>query len=175
MKQSKNADTISGILTQVLLSPKGVIEGLLLSIRGKPVQLTTAPGAIDDYAHTLVTGARVVATATPDHSPKTKGGSHPVFKVQQFTKIGTRTISQSSFVTGPAVLKGRGATLHFARHGEPNGVVLESGEFVHLRPHGMEKSGLKVGDKVIARGERRLTVLGTTLLEAHEINDVKIA
>jgi hypothetical protein len=61
MKKDKTADTLSGTLTQVLLSPKGVIEKLLPSIRGKQVQISTAPGAIDEYAHVLVAGVRVVA------------------------------------------------------------------------------------------------------------------
>jgi hypothetical protein len=175
MNKGKTADTLSGTLTQVLFSPKGVIEGLLLSIRGKPVQISTPPGALDEYARVLVAGVRVVGKATADHSPKTKGSSHPVFKVDQITKIGGKVLRASANDAGPVVLKGVVAALHYARHGEPNGVVLESGDFVHLRPHGMEKSGLKIGAKVVATGERRMTVLGTTLLEAREINHVKIA
>jgi hypothetical protein len=175
MKKDKTADTLSGTLIQVLLSPKGVIEGLLLSICGNHVQISTAPGAIDEYAHVLVAGVRVVALAIADHSPKTKGSSHPVFKVEQLTKIGGKILREPTHGAGPVVLKGLVAALHYARHGEPNGVVLESGDFVHLRPHGMEKSGLKVGVKVVAKGERRMTVFGTTLLEAREINHVKIA
>jgi hypothetical protein len=175
MKKGKTADTLSGTLTQVLLSPKGVIEGLLLSIRGKHVQISTAPGAIDEYADVLVAGVRVVAKAIADHSPKTKGGSHPVFKAKQLTQIGRNFLGESTHGAGPVVLKGLVAALHYARHGEPNGVVLKSGDVVHLRPHGMKKSGLKVGAKVVAQGERRMTVLGTTLLEAREINRVTIA
>lgn len=175
MKKRKTAETLSGALTQVLLSPKGVIEGLLLSIRGKPVQVSTAPGAIDEYAHDLVTGARVVAKGVPDRSPKTKDGSHPVFKLEKLTKLGGKPVRATGAKTGPLVLKGLVASIHYARHGEPNGVVLETGDFVHLRPHGMEKAALKVGDRVVARGERRTTVLGTILLEARQVNRMTIA
>jgi hypothetical protein len=175
MKRGKASETLSGTLTQVLLSPKGLIEGLLLSIRGKPIQISTAPGVIDRYADALVAGVRVVATGTADHSPKTKGAIHPVFEAEQIKKIGSKTLRNSKLEAGPAVIKGLVAALHYARHGEPNGVVLESGDFVHLRPHGMEKSGLKVGARVVAKGERRMTVLGTILLEASEVNHVKIA
>ena len=59
MKKSPLVQILSGTLTQVLLSPKGVIEGLLLSVRGKPVQVSTAPGAIDRYAR--VSSWRVLA------------------------------------------------------------------------------------------------------------------
>jgi hypothetical protein len=175
MKKGKKEATLSGTLTQVLLSPKGAIEGLLLNIRGKTVQLSTTPGAIDEYAHALVSGVRVVAKGTADHSPKTKSGCHPVFKLEQLTKLDGKVLRDSGHKGGLVILKGSVASIHYARHGEPNGVLLASGDFVHLRPHGMEKAGLKVGDKVVARGERRMTVLGTTLLEAREINHMAIA
>lgn len=175
VKKVKKQETLSGTLVQVLLSPKGVIEGLLLSIRGKTVQVSTPPGAIDEYKHVLVSGLRVVAKGTVDHSPKTKGGSHPVFKLEQLTKLGRKVVRDSNHKDGLVTLKGSVASIHYARHGEPNGVLLASGDFVHLRPHGMEKARLKVGDKVMARGERRITVLGTTLLEAREVNHISIA
>ena len=64
---------------------------------------------------------------------------------------------------------------HFARHGEPNGVILGTGEFIHLRPHGMVAAGLDVGSKVNAVGELRMTVLGTRMLEARRVNRVDLA
>jgi hypothetical protein len=66
------------------------------------------------------------------------------------------------------------SAIHFAKHGEPNGVMLESGEFVHTRPHGMKKLKLKIGSKVVALGQVRMTVLGTPLLEAEEVNRISI-
>ena len=66
------------------------------------------------------------------------------------------------------------AALHFARHGEPNGVVLETGEFIHLRPHGMALLGLGVGAAVRAVGELRLTALGQPMLEARQVNRIVI-
>src|SRR5882672_6256109 len=66
------------------------------------------------------------------------------------------------------------AAIHYAKHGEPNGVVLESGEFIHTRPHGMKKLKLDVGSKVVAHGEVRMTVLGTPLIKAREVNRVTI-
>ena len=67
-------------------------------------------------------------------------------------------------------MKGNVARIHYAKHGQPNGVVLESGEFIHLRPHGMAAIGVGVGAKVSAKGELRMTVLGTRMLEAHHAN-----
>ncbi len=66
------------------------------------------------------------------------------------------------------------AGIHYAKHGEPNGVILASGEFIHTRPHGMKKLRLEVGSSVSASGELRSTVLGTLLLEADEVNRMKM-
>ncbi len=60
-------------------------------------------------------------------------------------------------------------------HGQPNGVILETGEFIHLRPHGMTEAKLKVGSRVNAVGEIKMTVLGTRLLEARQINRIDLA
>ena len=38
----------------------------------------------------------------------------------------------------------------------------------------MKTLKLRVGSKVVAHGERRMTILGTTLIEAHEVNRVTI-
>jgi hypothetical protein len=38
----------------------------------------------------------------------------------------------------------------------------------------MKKLKLRIGSKVVARGERRMTVLGTALIEAREVNRVTI-
>lgn len=53
-------------------------------------------------------------------------------------------------------------------------VVLESGEFIHLRPHGMAAISLGVGAKLSAKGELRMTVLGTRMLEAYQANGYDI-
>ena len=56
-------------------------------------------------------------------------------------------------------IKGVVASWHLALHGEPNGVILETGEVIHLQPHGMVAAGLDIGSKVNAVGELRTTVL----------------
>ena len=40
--------------------------------------------------------------------------------------------------------------------------------------HGMKRLKLRAGSNVVARGERRKTVIGTTLIEAHAVNRVSI-
>lgn len=72
----------------------------------------------------------------------------------------------------PGALSRRVTTL---RHGQPNGVVLETGGFFHMRPHGMTQVGLGIGAKVSAVGGLLMTVLGTRLLEARQVNRVELA
>ena len=83
---------------------------------------------------------------------------------------------RSTFKTSPGAqpVSGVMAAIHYAKHGEPNGVILESGEFIHTKPHGMKKLTLEVGAKVIAQGDARMTVLGTVLIEADEVNRMTI-
>ena len=64
--------------------------------------------------------------------------------------------------------------INYARHGEANGVVLESGDFIHLKPEGMKHIGLKVGDQVTAEGTAALMPLGQQVIEAKTVNGVAV-
>ena len=52
---------------------------------------------------------------------------------------------------------------NFVRHGEANGVVLDTSDFIHTKPEGMAKPKLRIGDSMQADGdaqnrdERRLS------------------
>ena len=74
---------------------------------------------------------------------------------------------------GPAVT-GAVARLNYARHGEPNGVVLGTGDFVHLEPDGMRRLGLQVGDAVTATGEAKPMARGGRVVEAETVNGVRL-
>lgn len=104
----------------------------------------------------------------------TSGASHPVFEFDSLADASGQAIEWPANGEGLTSMKGKVARIHYAKHGEPNGVVLESGEFIHLRPHGMTAIGLEVGAKVSAQGELRMTVLGTKMLEAHHANGYDI-
>ena len=60
--------------------------------------------------------------------------------------------------------------INYSRDGEANGVVLESGDFIYLKPDGMKKVGLKVGDQVTAEGTATLMPLGQQVIEAKTVN-----
>jgi hypothetical protein len=172
MPHESKAQTVTGQLQQLLFSPKGGLEGLLITVRSKPVQVSMPPATADVGALSRALGRSIEVKAVPDHSPKTKEGAHPVFKLSSITKLAGKPFKSNA--EDHDRVSGVVALIHYARHGEPNGVILESGEFVHTRPHGMKKLKLSVGSTVVAHGERRMTVLGTSLIEAHRVNRVTI-
>lgn len=59
------------------------------------------------------------------------------------------------------------------RRGQPNGVVFETGEFIHLRSYGITQAGPGVQAKAV--DEVRMTLSGTRLPEAHHVNRLGLA
>lgn len=171
---AKTPDFINSVCRQWLFSPKGEIEGALLTVKGALLQLsvTRAIGAM--LALVTRPGKRLRVLALLDHSPKTADGAHPVYHFTSFADATGQPIDPPGANPAHARINGVVAAVHYARHGQPNGVMLASGEFIHLRPQGMVRAGLGVGAKVAAVGERRLTVLGTPMLEAHQVNRITL-
>jgi hypothetical protein len=170
MPHKDKSESLSGHLQQLLFSPRGGIEGLLLKVDSKPIQVSLNPEAADANVLNDAVGKPIEVKASADHSPKTKHSAHPVYQLESITKLAGKAFKSN----GTQPIRGVVASIHYAKHGEPNGVILESGEFIHTRPHGMKKLKLDVGSRVVAHGEARTTVLGTALIEAHEVNRVTI-
>ncbi len=170
-----SSQLLSGTCRQLLFSPKGGIEGVLLSVKGKTVQVSMGPAEGVALAGLTAPGKRLRLLATADHSPKTADAVHPVYQLQALADGAGQPADWPDADAEGATLKGVVAALHYARHGQPNGVVLDSGQFIHVRPHGMAATALAVGDKVRAVGQLRNTVLGTQMLEARRVNGVDIA
>jgi hypothetical protein len=163
-------ENLSGHVQQLLFSPKGGIEGLLLRVGSKSVQVSMKPGTADAHVLSDAVGEAIQVKASADHSPKSKNSAHPVYQLDSISKLAGKAFKSS----GEKPIRGIVAHIHYAKHGEPNGVILESGEFIHTRPPGMKKLKLEVGSKVVAHGEARMTVLGTVLIEANEVNRLKL-
>jgi hypothetical protein len=172
MPHDAKIETLNGSLQQLLFSPKGGIEGLLITVGSNSVQVSMAQGTADARALAKAVGKPVQLTACADRSPKANAAAvHAVYKLKRITRIDGRAVKPNS---DPCPISGRVATVHYAKHGEPNGVMLETGEFIHTRPPGMKKLKLGVGAKVVADGEVQMTVLGTALVEAGKVNGVTL-
>ena len=113
-------------------------------------------------------GAALVATLKPGQSvtvagdlvpPSGKGaGVHPVRELDKIVAVDGKAPKKASLaVDGYA---GAIVRLNYARHGVPNGYVLDSGDFIHVKPDGFAKLGLKVGDMVMAEGDAHFLATG---------------
>jgi hypothetical protein len=172
LAMTKPSEFINGTCQRFLFGPKGDIEGALIKQKDSQVQVTFAADNGEAFANATGAGKRVRIRAVPDHSPKSASAVHRVYRFECFADISGQAIEPPKAHSGKTKIDGVVAALHFARHGQPNGVILESGEFIHLRPEGMVRTGLEIGSEVRAVGELRMTQLGTPLLQARRVNHI---
>lgn len=142
-------------------SPKGTLEGLIVEAAGCPAQVVCPPHLADALARQVAEGVeaelRVEPAAASDKGP----AAHPVYHLLE--------------LPGGNAIEGTVARLNYAKHGEANGVVLDTGDFIHLKPDGMKKAKLTVGDRVTVEGEAWPLAVGTgRVVEATRVNGVTI-
>jgi hypothetical protein len=66
--------------------------------------------------------------------------------------------------------------LNFAKNGDPNGAVLDSGHFVHMRRRGARAIDLCVGQKLRVEGKSRgQGSPGHAVIEAEKVNGVDLS
>jgi len=146
---------IEGSFERIIFSPDGAVEGALIEIHG-----TTAQLVVDK--HDEATGAqlrairarqKIVALASLSE-PSDKGPSdHPVYTLSKLRSVDGAKPVRAAAAPLKAGYVGSVAAFNYAKHGEKNGVVLDTGDFIHLKPEGFAKLGLKVGDRVEADGD----------------------
>jgi hypothetical protein len=190
MSTTKQADleekTVSGTVKELNFAPKGEIDGLILDVEGESVQVNVPPDQAASIAGLV--GQEVALKVGPepkvaDH-PK---GAHPVHKLIAFQ-------GHHAHVAGgepgpkkpkpkddhghghgePAEVRGTVKRLNYAKHGEANGVVLDDGDFLHLKPDGMKKAGLKVGQQVSAKGHAKPSRSGGRAIEVEVVNGLAV-
>ena len=118
-------------------------------------------------------GQNVEATVEAE---KTKGrqGDHPVYRLVSLTgSDGKPLIFAEPGDMEVETCRGSCKRINYSRDGEANGVILDSGDFIHLTPAGMKNAGLKVGDQVTAEGPASLMPLGQKLIEATSVNGAR--
>ncbi len=166
--------TLQGSIIHLIYGPKGGIEGVLLRVGSKQVQLVLDK---DDHASAAylvgVAPDTVVAAVVAELPPSDKGpAAHARYQLHKLPGMGRRGAKAGATATQRSYT-GKVVRLNYARHGEANGVVLDSGDFIHTRPDGMRKLDLKPGSKVEAEGEARpLLHGGGQVVEASRVNGV---
>jgi hypothetical protein len=167
--------TFRGVLEEFNFSPKGGIEGFLLHADGQTVQINVSVDV--GFAVVRGIGQSVQATVKPvSAGPKHGKPHHPVFDLVTLTgNDGKELIHCADPSADSSTVEGTVKRVNFARHGAANGVVLDSGDFIHLKPEGMKKVELKVGDHVTAEGIAALMPLGQRVIEATIVNGVSLS
>ena len=163
------------MLQEFNLSPRGGIEGFLLHSDGQTVQVNVSPDI--GFAVVRGIGQHVEATVEADAETAKHGkGDHPVYSLVTLTGADGKTLihsggSDADMITVQGVVK----RINYSRHGAANGVVLDSGDFIHLKPEGMKKLELKVDDQVTAEGTASLMPLGQQVVEAKTVNGTALS
>jgi hypothetical protein len=173
----REEETLRGTVKALNFAPKGEFDGLLLDVEGETVQVNISPdraGGIADMVGRVIGVTVGPEPKVADH-PK---GEHRVHKLIAFD--GEHDQGAAGHVhkprplhhgdDKPAELTGKVERLNYAKHGESNGVILDGGEFIHLKPDGMKKTGLKVGQQVTVRGKRKPSQSGSWAVEAEIVN-----
>ena len=163
---------VQGSFQSLIYGPRGSIEGVLLSQDGEPAQIVfdkhddVSPFAFAD----LRAGQTVTVEATPQ-GPSPKGeAAHAVFGYGRLIAVDGKKPGKQKTASGPAY-QGTVQRLNYARHGEANGVVLDTGDFIHTKPEGMAKLKLRIGDKVQADGDAQWLATGNGwAVEATKVN-----
>ncbi|MBP3956191.1 hypothetical protein J8F10_12945 [Gemmata sp. G18] len=162
--------TLSGTVRQHNFSPKGEIEGLVLETEAGPVQVNFPHGPRATEFPTPVPGSLIRFVVGADHrAAEHDPGDHPVCEFVADADAAPVPEGGRRPATAGVVIR-----LNYARHGEPNGVVLDTGDFVHLKPHGMRLVPLALGARVVAEGASRPTVTGHRVIEASVVNGVEV-
>ena len=161
---------VEGRFKHLIYSPKGAIEGLLIDTDGVPTQFVTDPH--DPSTNTLFAGLRAGQTLViegTDPGPSHKG--EPEHSVYHFERLASVDGKDAKAPHRHDDVAGTVVRFNYAKHGAANGVVLDNGDFVHTKPDGMERLGLKIGDKVRAEGRAQPLVTGTgRVIEAVSVN-----
>ena len=169
-------ETLSGVVQAYNYSPKGGVEGMLVLDGERILQVNLPPDLGLAIALTNAVGQSVEATVEPEQEDKKHPkGEHPVYRLGSLKATDGRVFGPAGpGHEEPVTVEGIVSRFNYAKHGEPNGVVLESGEFLHLKPDGMKHTGLQVGQQVTAEGRARPTPLGQRAIEAEAVNGVPI-
>jgi hypothetical protein len=166
--------SVEGRFQHLVYSPKGGVEGLLIDTDGIATQFVVDPhdAACVGQLLGLKTG-QALAVEGRKTPPSPKGeGEHVVYRFERLAAVE----GEEPAMPKDAEVRGKVVRFNFARHGAPNGVVLDSGDFVHTRPDGLARLGLQIGDAVHAEGAAQPLATGNgRVIEARRINGQPLA
>ena len=165
------ATELSGNIQGFNRTPNGTFDSLMLTANDKTVQVNFPPDLAGEIAAVAQVGDSVKVTA--EQMPHR--ADHEIYRLIKLVGASGKQLRLSRPEDAEKVhLEGVVRQLNYAPHGEIDGLVLESGDFVHFAPENAEQIAPKVGQKVTVEGWQRLTTASGQVVEAERINDVAI-
>ena len=160
----------TGTIEALNVSPKGFYEGFLLRTGKKIIQINLPKEEHGTSGEGLNPGDRVTVEVEPE-SPR----GEPVHEVFRLVGLpGANDHLAKGDKHGTRHFSGRIERLNYALHGEVNGGMMDSGDFLHLKPEGARSVKLTTGMKVNGRGSSRPMLGGHSVMEATEVNGIEI-
>ena len=168
----KNENEKRGTVQSFNISPKGSYEGLLVESKGEVIQVNFPLEWSASIAGIAAPGQQVHLEVEPheqhDH------GLHPVYRLRSVSNEKKEKFPSSESNHKDGHFTGTVTRLNYALHGEVNGAILDTGDFLHVKPHGANALGLEVGMKVKGTGARKPMVGEHHVIEADEVNGVRL-
>jgi hypothetical protein len=152
------------------ISPKGIYEGFLLKSGKNVVQINLPKEQIQSFANGWPSDGEISVEVEAEEPWGTP--AHKVFRLVRVVDNGGRKAEKDPH--RPRKFSGRIERLNYALHGEVNGGIFESGDFLHLKPEGARAVGLAVGMAIEARGTTKPMPGGRFVIEADEVNGTVI-
>ena len=101
--------------------------------------------------------------------------SHPVYQLVSLKNGDKHQVSVAAFSHDDSnPFSGVVERLNYALHGEVNGGILDTGDFLHLKPQGATALNISVGMKVQGIGSIKPAIGGHRVIEAEEVNGIKL-
>jgi len=146
-ERAQMAVDLTGTIEGFNYSPRGDIDGVMLKTSDKSIQINLPPG-LGIALSQVSPGGTLKVTASPEPSET----DHPIYEMQSLTteqgkKISAPGMGDDKFVHEEATIK----QLNYARRGEVDGALLDSGDFVHVGPAARDLK-LSVGQKITVDG-----------------------
>ena len=144
------------------MSPKGYCEGFLLQSGKKISQINLHK----DDRGTLTAIPQIGEKITVQVEPEDTHGE-PAHEVFQMTE-------GFQHADGPRKFSAVITTLNYALHGEVNGGILDSGDFLHLKPEGARALAIHEGMLVEGHGDTKPMAGGHVVIEATMVNGEEV-
>lgn len=166
--------TTSGTIISFNISPKGPYEGFLLQTQGQISQINFDKHLSPTITASVSTGQ--VVTAKVSEEAAHPAAVHPVFHlIDLATDQGKIKLSPTPpDPDEPYQFSGIIQALNYALHGEVNGAILDSGDFLHVKPEGAKALALVKGLKVKGSGKIKPMAGGRFVIEADHVNGTSI-